>query len=137
MKMSAAGLDIGRASDVVAGGTSTHRPPGPGAVATRAAIHLIAVYFSDPASVAADPEPMSTLLMLADSPARSRFEARPPAAFSKLNTVAVFMEPLLPTPHAGRTTPPAVTGLTHGSSREMAFSLRRHEGISVSHNVIA
>jgi transposase len=36
-----------------------------------------------------------------------------------------------------RTTPPAVTGLTHWSSREMAFYLRRHEGISVSHNVIA
>jgi hypothetical protein len=100
--MPAAGLNIGRASDVVAGGTSPHRPPGPGAVATRAPIHLGAPYFSDPASVAADPEPMSTLLMLADSPARSPFEARPPAAFSKLNTVAVFMEPLLPTPRHQR-----------------------------------
>jgi transposase len=36
-----------------------------------------------------------------------------------------------------RTTPPAVTGLTHWSSREMAGYLARHEDIAVSHNFIA
>jgi transposase len=36
-----------------------------------------------------------------------------------------------------RTSPPAETGLTHWSSHEMAKYLRRHEGISVSHNFIA
>jgi transposase len=36
-----------------------------------------------------------------------------------------------------RTTPPASTGLTHWSSSEMAKYLKRHEGISVSHNFVA
>jgi transposase len=36
-----------------------------------------------------------------------------------------------------RTTPPASTGLTHWSSNEMAKYLKRHEGISVSHNFVA
>jgi transposase len=34
-------------------------------------------------------------------------------------------------------TPPAVTGLTHWSSRELASYLARHENITVSHNFIA
>ena len=36
-----------------------------------------------------------------------------------------------------RCTPPAETGLSHWSSREMAKYLKRTEGISVSHNFIA
>jgi transposase len=36
-----------------------------------------------------------------------------------------------------RTTPPPSTGLTHWSSSEMAKYLKRHEGISVSHNFVA
>ncbi len=36
-----------------------------------------------------------------------------------------------------RCTPPAETGLSHWSSREMATYLKRAEGISVSHNFIA
>jgi len=36
-----------------------------------------------------------------------------------------------------RCTPPAETGLSHWSSREMAKYLRRAEGIAVSHNFIA
>ena len=36
-----------------------------------------------------------------------------------------------------RCTPPAETGLSHWSSREMATYLKRTEGISVSHNFIA
>ncbi|GAA3778441.1 hypothetical protein GCM10022225_77940 [Plantactinospora mayteni] len=36
-----------------------------------------------------------------------------------------------------RMTPPAVTGLTHWSSREMAAFLARHENVRVSHNFIA
>ena len=36
-----------------------------------------------------------------------------------------------------RCTPPAETGLSHWSSREMAKYLKRAEGISVSHNFIA
>lgn len=36
-----------------------------------------------------------------------------------------------------RTSPPAETGLSHWSSREMARYLKRQEGISVSHSVIA
>lgn len=36
-----------------------------------------------------------------------------------------------------RTSPPASTGLSHWSSREMATYLKREEGISVSHSVIA
>lgn len=36
-----------------------------------------------------------------------------------------------------RSGPPAHTGLTHWSSREMARYLKRHEGISVSHNFIS
>jgi transposase len=36
-----------------------------------------------------------------------------------------------------RTTPPEKTGLTHWSSNEMAKHLKRHEGISVSHNFVA
>ena len=36
-----------------------------------------------------------------------------------------------------RQSPPAVTGLSHWSSREMAKYLKREEGISVSHSVIA
>ena len=36
-----------------------------------------------------------------------------------------------------RCTPPADTGLSHWSSREMAKHLKRAEGIAVSHNVIA
>lgn len=36
-----------------------------------------------------------------------------------------------------RMTPPAVTGLTHWSSRELANYLARHENITVSHNFIA
>jgi transposase len=33
--------------------------------------------------------------------------------------------------------PPEVTGLTHWSSYEMARYLKRHEGISVSHNFVS
>jgi transposase len=36
-----------------------------------------------------------------------------------------------------RVSPPAHTGLSHWSSREMARYLRRHEGIDVSHNFVA
>jgi transposase len=36
-----------------------------------------------------------------------------------------------------RTSPPASTGLSHWSSREMAAYLKRKEGLSVSHSVIA
>lgn len=36
-----------------------------------------------------------------------------------------------------RSSPPEETGLTHWSSREMARYLKRHEGISVSHNFIS
>jgi transposase len=36
-----------------------------------------------------------------------------------------------------RSSPPTDTGLTHWSSHEMARYLRRHEGVSVSHNFIA
>lgn len=36
-----------------------------------------------------------------------------------------------------RMSPPAVTGLTHWSTYEMAKYLRRHEGIGVSHNFVA
>jgi transposase len=36
-----------------------------------------------------------------------------------------------------RTTPPAVTGLSHWSSRELAAYLAQHEAIAVSHNFIA
>lgn len=36
-----------------------------------------------------------------------------------------------------RSGPPAQTGLTHWSSREMAKYLKRHEGISVSHNFVS
>src|SRR5918999_3209748 len=36
-----------------------------------------------------------------------------------------------------RKSPPASTGLTHWSSSEMAKYLKRHEGISVSHNFVA
>ncbi len=36
-----------------------------------------------------------------------------------------------------RTTPPASTGLTHWSSSEMAKYLKRHEGVSVSHDFVA
>ena len=36
-----------------------------------------------------------------------------------------------------RCTPPAETGLSHWSSREMAIYLKRAEGIAVSHNFIA
>ena len=35
-----------------------------------------------------------------------------------------------------RLPPPAITGLTNWSSYEMAKYLKRHEGISVSHNFI-
>ena len=38
---------------------------------------------------------------------------------------------------ATRTTPPADTGLSHWSSREMAMFIKRTEGLAVSHNYIA
>jgi hypothetical protein len=40
-------------------------------------------------------------------------------------------------PAPSRTTAPAVTGLSHRSSRRMALYLRRHEGIGVSRRFIA
>jgi transposase len=38
---------------------------------------------------------------------------------------------------ATRTSPPADTGLSHGSSREMAAFIQRTEGVSVSHHYVA
>jgi transposase len=38
---------------------------------------------------------------------------------------------------ATRTTPPAETGLSHWSSREMAAFIKRTEGVSVSHHYVA